>query len=174
MASLRGGGEEGEAWHRAGMLQHKQRVFDDLHTAAERLVDDGVTRPDMLLDMVRYELHGLGRLWSEEFGSAADPEQLRLLLTYSPYHRVRAGTVYPGVLFTVFDSDSRVDPLHARKMAAALQHATSADPAVRPVLMRLERDAGHGARSVSRAAASSADTLAFRAWATGLTADAVE
>ena len=206
MANLRGGGEEGEAWHRAGMLQHKQRVFDDLHAAAERLVDDGVTRPDMLaihggsnggllvgaaltqrpdlyvavvcsaplLDMVRYELHGLGRLWSEEFGSAADPEPLRWLLTYSPYHRVRPGTAYPAVLFTVFDADSRVDPLHARKMAAALQHATSADPAVRPVLMRLERHVGHGARSVSRAAGRSADTLAFSAWATALTTDAVE
>jgi prolyl oligopeptidase len=59
-----------------------------------------------------------------------------------------------------------VHPLHARKMAAALQHATSSD---RPVLMRLERDVGHGARSVTRTAHSVADTLAFTAWATGLT-----
>jgi prolyl oligopeptidase len=65
----------------------------------------------------------------------------------------------------VFASDSRVDPLHARKMAAALQHATSSG---RPVLMRLEREVGHGARSVSRTAQSSADALAFTAWATGL------
>jgi prolyl oligopeptidase len=199
IANLRGGSEEGESWHRAGMREHKQRVFDDLHAAAERLVDDEVTRPDLLaihggsnggllvgaaltqrpdlyaavvcsaplLDMVRYELHGLGRLWSEEYGTAADPEQLRWLLTYSPYHRVRAGTAYPAVLFTVFASDSRVDPLHARKMAAALQHATSSD---RPILLRLEKDVGHGARSVSRTAQSSADTLAFTAWATGLSA----
>jgi prolyl oligopeptidase len=109
----------------------------------------------------------LGRLWSEEYGTAADPQQLRWLLTYSPYHRVRAGTAYPAVLFTVFASDSRVDPLHARKMAAALQHATSSD---RPILLRLEKDVGHGARSVSRTAQSSADTLAFTAWATGLSA----
>jgi len=197
VANLRGGSEEGEAWHRAGMREHKQRVFDDLHAAAERLVDDGVTRPDLLaihggsnggllvgaaltqrpdlyaavvcsaplLDMVRYEAHGLGRLWSDEYGSADDPEQLRWLLTYSPYHRVRPGTAYPAVLFTVFASDSRVDPLHARKMAAALQHATTSG---RPVLMRLEREVGHGARSVSRTAQSSADALAFTAWATGL------
>jgi prolyl oligopeptidase len=203
IANLRGGSEEGESWHRAGMRQHKQRVFDDLHAAAERLADDGVTRPDLLaihggsnggllvgaaltqrpdlyaavvcsaplLDMVRYEQHGLGRLWSDEYGTAEDPEQLRWLLTYSPYHRVRPGTAYPAVLFTVFASDSRVDPLHARKMAAALQHATTGD---RPVLVRLEREVGHGARSVSRTAASSADTLAFTAWATGLTPPAVE
>jgi prolyl oligopeptidase len=199
IANLRGGSEEGESWHRAGMREHKQRVFDDLHAAAERLVDDEVTRPDLLaihggsnggllvgaaltqrpdlyaavvcsaplLDMVRYELHGLGRLWSDEYGTASDPEQLRWLLTYSPYHRVRPGTAYPAVLFTVFASDSRVDPLHARKMAAALQYATSSD---RPILLRLETDVGHGARSVSRTARSSADTLAFTAWATGLTA----
>jgi prolyl oligopeptidase len=198
IANLRGGSEEGESWHRAGMREHKQRVFDDLHAAAERLVDDGVTRPDQLaihggsnggllvgaaltqrpdlyaavvcsaplLDMVRYEAHGMGQLWSDEYGSATDPEELRWLLTYSPYHRVRPGTAYPAVLFTVFASDSRVHPLHARKMAAALQHATSSD---RPVLMRLERDVGHGARSVTRTAHSVADTLAFTAWATGLT-----
>ena len=197
IANLRGGSEEGESWHRAGMREHKQRVFDDLHAAAERLVDDGVTRPDLLaihggsnggllvgaaltqrpdlyaavvcsaplLDMVRYEAHGMGQLWSDEYGTASDPAELRWLLTYSPYHRVRPGTAYPAVLFTVFASDSRVDPLHARKMAAALQHATASD---RPVLMRLERDVGHGARSVTRTAQSVADTLAFTAWATGL------
>jgi prolyl oligopeptidase len=69
------------------------------------------------------------------------------------------------VLFTVFASDSRVDPLHARKMAAALQHATTSD---RPVLLRMEKDVGHGARSVTRTAQSSADALAFTAKATGL------
>jgi prolyl oligopeptidase len=201
IANLRGGGEEGEDWHRAGRREHKQRVLDDFHAAAERLVEDGLTRPELLaihggsnggllvgaaltqrpdlyravvcsaplLDMVRYEEHGLGRLWSDEYGSAADPEQLRWLLAYSPYHRVREGTAYPAVLFSVYASDSRVDPLHARKLAAALQAASGADPATHPILLRLETEVGHAGRAVSRAVGSSADSLAFIAWATGLT-----
>ncbi len=200
IANLRGGGEEGESWHRAGMREHKQRVFDDFSAAAEWLIDGGLTRRDQLaisggsnggllvgaaltqrpdlyravvcaaplLDMARYEEHGLGRLWTDEYGSAADPEQLRWLLTYSPYHRVQAGLGYPAVLFSVFDSDTRVDPLHARKMCAALQHATTASPGQAPVLLRTETDVGHAARAVSRAVAASADSLGFLAWATGL------
>ncbi|HET7328254.1 MAG TPA: prolyl oligopeptidase family serine peptidase [Nocardioidaceae bacterium] len=197
---LRGGGEEGEDWHRAGMLTGKQRVFDDLHAAAEWLVDEGVTtsarlgisggsnggllvgaaltqRPDLyrsvvcsapLLDMARFELHGLGRFWSGEYGTAADADQLRTLLTYSPYHRVRPGSAYPATLFTVFGSDTRVDPLHARKMCAALQSATSAGPITHPVLLRVESEVGHGARSVSRSVDLGADTLAFHARHCGL------
>jgi prolyl oligopeptidase len=200
VACLRGGGEEGEDWHRAGMGRHKQRVFDDFHAAAEWLCDHGVTRPDRLgisggsnggllvgaaltqrpdlyrsvvcsaplLDMARFEQRGLGRFWSGEYGTAADPDDLKSLLTYSPYHRVSDGLAYPATLFTVFGSDTRVDPLHARKMCAALQAATAADPATHPVLIRVEREVGHGARAVSRTVALSADTLAFHAWATGL------
>jgi prolyl oligopeptidase len=200
IAGLRGGGEEGEEWHRAGMLGHKQHVFDDFHAAAEKLVADGWTtsdrlaisggsnggllvgaamtqRPELyaavvcsapLLDMVRYQLHGLGVSWTGEYGDASDPEQLSWLLAYSPYHRVVEGTAYPATLFTVFDSDSRVDPLHARKLCAALQHATTADPDARPVLLRRESDVGHGARALSRSVELSADTLAFMARQTAL------
>ena len=196
-ANLRGGAEEGEAWHRDGMLAAKHHTFEDLHAVAEHLVGTGWTSPDRLtisggsnggllvgaaltqrpdlyaavlcsaplLDMVRYQLHGLGVSWTEEYGDAGDPEQLGWLLSYSPYHAVREGVDYPAVLFTVFDSDSRVDPLHARKMAAALQHATAA---ARPVLLRRERDVGHGARALSRTVALVADTLAFAAAHTGL------
>ena len=78
------------------------------------------------------------------------------------------GVAYPAVLFTVFDSDTRVDPLHARKMCAALQHATTGDPLTRPVLLRRETDVGHGARSVSRTVALATDQLAFLAAHTGL------
>ena len=201
IAGLRGGSEEGEAWHRAGMREHKQRVFDDFHAAAGKLTGDGwTTRGQLailggsnggllvgaaltqwpescaavacsapLLDMARYERFGLGQLWSDEFGTAADPVEVGWLLSYSPYHHVREHVRYPAVLFTVFEGDSRVDPLHARKMCAALQHATSARPPDRPVLLRRESQVGHGARAVSRSVGLSADTLAFLAFHTGLT-----
>ncbi|HEX6343231.1 prolyl oligopeptidase family serine peptidase [Umezawaea sp.] len=199
-ASLRGGDEEGERWHRAGMREHKQNVFDDFHAAAERLVRDGWTTPQQLaimggsnggllvgaaltqrpelyaavvcsaplLDMLRYENFLLGRLWAEEYGTAAEPEEFTWLLSYSPYHRVRPEVEYPSVLFTVFESDSRVDPNHARKMCAALQHATTSDPAKHPVLIRRETEVGHAGRSVSRAAGLAVDQLTFLAHATGL------
>jgi prolyl oligopeptidase len=200
-ANLRGGGEEGEEWHRAGMLAHKQNVFDDFHAAAETLIRDGWTTPEQLaivggsnggllvgaalvqrpelyaavicsaplLDMVRYERFGLGQTWNVEYGTAADPEELGWLLAYSPYHHVVEGTAYPAVLFTVFTNDTRVDPVHAYKMCAALQHATSSG---RPVLLRAEGQVGHGARAVSRTAELSGDTLAFAARYTGLRLEA--
>jgi len=78
---------------------------------------------------------------------------------------VRLGTAYPAVLFTVFEGDSRVDPLHARKMCAALQQATSSG---RPILLRAEPDVGHGARALSRTVALAAETMAFSAAQTTL------
>ncbi len=114
-----------------------------------------------LLDMVRYERFGLGVTWNDEYGSADDPEQLGWLLSYSPYHHVEDGTVYPAVLFTVFDGDTRVDPLHARKVAAQLQWATAGDVDSRPVLVRREADVGHGARSVRRTVELASDELVF-------------
>jgi prolyl oligopeptidase len=200
IANLRGGGEEGESWHRAGMRDNKQNVFDDFHAAADWLVEHGWSTADKLgisggsnggllvgaaltqspqryaavvcsaplLDMVRYESYGLGQLWSDEYGTAANPTELGWLLGYSPYHRVVPGTAYPAVLFTVFDSDTRVDPMHARKMCAAVQAATTAEPAQRPIVFRRESDVGHGARAVSRSVDLSTDTLSFLAKYTGL------
>jgi prolyl oligopeptidase len=199
IANLRGGSEEGEEWHRAGMLDRKQNVFDDFHAAAEALIRDGWTtaeqlaisggsnggllvgaaltqRPELyaavicsapLLDMVRYERFGLGQTWNVEYGTASDAEQLGWLLSYSPYHHVVPGTAYPAVLFTVFTNDTRVDPVHAYKMCAALQYATSSGLG-RPVLLRAEGQVGHGARAVSRTAELAGDTLAFAARQTGL------
>ncbi|PRX97738.1 prolyl oligopeptidase family serine peptidase [Allonocardiopsis opalescens] len=122
---------------------------------------------DPVTDMVRYPLFGLGRMWTEEFGTADDPDELDTLLGYSPYHRVTPGTRYPAVLLTCARVDPRVNALHTRKLAAALQHATSSD---RPVLLRCESGVGHGARSAARWLALQADILAFCAAHTGLAA----
>lgn len=116
-----------------------------------------------LLDMIRYEQFGLGRFWSHEYGSAADPVELGWLLSYSPYHHVSPQTSYPATLFTVFDGDTRVDVLHARKMCAALQAASSGSLDKRPILFRLETGVGHGARAATRTAGLAADQLAFLA-----------
>ena len=92
--------------------------------------------------MLRYHRFLIARLWIPEYGSPDEPEQFAWLRAYSPYHHVRAGTKYPAVLLATAESDTRVDPMHARKMAARLQAATTSG---RPVLLRLEARAGHGA-----------------------------
>jgi prolyl oligopeptidase len=118
--------------------------------------------------MVRYQLHGLGTSWTGEYGDAADPEALRWLHAYSPYHQVRDGVAYPATMFQVFAGDTRVDPLHARKMCAALQHATSRSLDEAPILIRRESDVGHGARALSRTIDLTTDTVTFLARYTGL------
>jgi prolyl oligopeptidase len=174
IANLRGGGENGESWHQAGMLDKKQNVFDDFIAAAEWLIAEKWTsprrlaiqggsnggllvggaltqRPDLfqavvcqvpLLDMLRYHRFLLARLWIPEYGSSDDPEQFHWLHAYSPYHHVRDGVVYPAVLLATAESDTRVDAMHSRKMAARLQAASSSG---KPILLRLETKAGHGA-----------------------------
>jgi prolyl oligopeptidase len=199
LPNLRGGGEYGEKWHRAGMLAEKQNVFDDFHSAAEALIATGWTepkhlaisggsnggllvgaaltqRPDLfaavicavpLLDMLRYQNFRIARFWIAEYGSAEDPVQAKWLRKYSPYHNVRAGVRYPAVLFTTAEGDSRVDPMHARKMAASLQ-AQSEDPES-VVLLRVDRDAGHGiGKPLDKQVDDFADQYAFIAWRTGL------
>lgn len=111
-----------------------------------------------LLDMARYEQTGLGPSWRPEYGTAEDPGQFRTLLSYSPYHHVQVGTAYPAVLFGVFDGDSRVDPLHARKMCAALQYASTG---AGPVVLRTEPGVGHGVRPLTSQLGLLADVLAF-------------
>ena len=197
IANIRGGGEEGEGWHRDGMLGNKQNVYDDFHAAAEWLVESGWTdaehlgiyggsnggllvgaamtqRPDLfnavvcvapLLDMIRYTTSELGPTWTVEYGDPTIPEQFGWLHSYSPYHRVTEGTDYPATMFSVFDNDTRTDPMHGRKMCAATQQATSG---TRPILLRAEGDVGHGARSLNKGVEESAETLAFFARWTGL------
>lgn len=172
--NLRGGGEYGERWHQGGMLGTKQNTFDDCIAAAEWLIRERYTsperlalaggsnggllagalltqRPDLfraviiqvpLLDMLRYHHFLIAKLWIPEYGSPEDPEQYLWLRGYSPYHHVRDDTPYPAVLLATAESDTRVDPMHARKMTARLQAATSSG---RPILLRLESKAGHGA-----------------------------
>jgi prolyl oligopeptidase len=95
-----------------------------------------------LLDMVRYHNFSIARLWIPEYGSAEDAEQFKTLLAYSPYHHVKKGVKYPAMLISTAESDTRVDPMHARKMAALLQ-ANSASQ--HPILLWVEKKAGHGA-----------------------------
>jgi prolyl oligopeptidase len=198
--NLRGGGEYGERWHRDGMLERKQNVFDDFHAAAEALVARGWTRPERigvsggsngglltgvaltqrpelfgavycavpLLDMLRYQNFLIARLWIAEYGSAEDAEQYRWLRAYSPYHHVREGIRYPAVLFTTAEGDSRVDPMHARKMAALLQAQSAEDPDA-TVLLRVDRDAGHGiGKPLDKQVDDLADQYSFLAWRLGL------
>jgi len=196
--NIRGGGEYGEAWHQGGMLGHKQNSFDDFIAAAEWLMRERYTRPERLaaaggsnggllmgavltqrpelfgavviqvplLDMLRYHRFLIARLWIPEYGSAEDPEQFRWLRAYSPYHHVRDGVRYPAVLLATAESDTRVDPMHARKMAARLQAATSSD---RPVLLRLEARAGHGAgKPLNKVVDELTDTWTFVFWQLGV------
>jgi prolyl oligopeptidase len=194
LACLRGGSEYGETWHRAGMRQHKQNVFDDLVAAAEHLCRAGYTtprllgvegrsnggllagaaltqRPDLfgavvagvpLLDMLRFDRFLIAALWTSEYGAPADPEAYRWLRAYSPYHHVRDGVAYPAVLLFTAASDTRVHPMHARKMAARLQAATGSG---RPVLLRVEFEAGHGVgKPVHKVVDEQADVWGFLAW----------
>lgn len=189
--NLRGGGEYGESWHKAGMREKKQNVFDDFIGATEYLIDQGYTkserlairggsnggllvgaamvqRPELyqavicavpLLDMVRYHLFGSGKTWISEYGSADDAAMFPHLYAYSPYHHVKEGVAYPALLMQTADSDDRVDPMHARKFVAAVRYATSSE---RPVLLRVETNAGHGGGDmVKKDVELWADTYAF-------------
>ncbi len=190
-ALVRGGGEFGEAWHRAGQKESKQNSFDDFIAVAEDLIARDVSSPSQLsilgrsnggllvaaaitqrpalfaaavagvplTDMLRYPRFLIGKLWEPEYGSPEREAEFRALHAYSPYHRVKAGTAYPAVLVTTGESDTRVDPLHARKWVAALQHAQSA---ARPILLRTEHSGGHGAgTSVRQQVAELTDMYAF-------------
>ena len=190
VANLRGGGEYGEAWHEAGMFGRKQNVFDDFIAAAEWFTTSGfsrpariaiegasngglltaavmVQRPDLfgavvcrvpVADMLRYHLFTVGRFWMSEYGSADNPAHFPFLYKYSPLHNVVDGTPYPPILITTADTDDRVSPGMAKKFAARLQ-AAGHDA---PVLIRVERKAGHGAgKPLSKMIDEDADIFAF-------------
>jgi len=173
--NLRGGGEYGKAWHDAGTQMNKQNVFDDFIAAAEYLIASGITdaqhlavrggsnggllvgavmtqRPDLMavalpavgvLDMLRYHTFTAGAGWAYDYGTAEQSKAMfDYLLGYSPVHNVRAGIEYPATLVTTGDHDDRVVPAHSFKFAAHLQ---AKQGGAAPVMIRIEKDAGHGA-----------------------------
>jgi prolyl oligopeptidase len=198
VANLRGGGEFGEEWHRAGMFEKKQTVFDDFiaaaefliagkYTTASRLAIMGVSnggllvgaamtqRPELfqavvcgypLLDMLRYQKFFMGPYWTSEYGSSENPDQFKYLYAYSPYHRVVTGAKYPSALFVTGDGDTRVAPLHARKMTARLQVASGSN---RPILLLYDTKSGHsGGRPLNKLIEEDTDILSYLFWQLGV------
>ena len=202
VANLRGGSEFGEDWHRAGMLEKKQNVFDDFIAAGEYLISQKYTdkdhlaiqggsnggllmgamitqRPDLfravvcqvpLLDMLRYQNFQIAKLWIPEYGSADDAKQFEWLYAYSPYHHVKPGVEYPAILFMTGDTDTRVDPMHAKKMAALMQaEAKNGASTEKPILLRIETKAGHGqGKPVAKQIEESTDVYSFLFWQLGV------
>jgi len=123
-----------------------------------------------LLDMLRYQHFQIAKLWIPEYGSPDDPQQFDWLYAYSPYHHVKAGTLYPAILFMTADTDTRVDPMHAKKMAALLQsEAANGQSRERPILLRIESKAGHGAgKPAAKQAEEATDVYSFLFWQLGV------
>ena len=122
-----------------------------------------------LLDMLRYQNFLMARYWVPEYGSAEDAEQFKALIKYSPYQHIKPGTKYPAILFTAGENDTRVHALHARKMAAAIQAATASDPTTKPVMLWVDREAGHGqGKPLNLRVRDTADQRIFFMWQLGM------
>lgn len=119
-----------------------------------------------LLDMLRYQKFFVAQFWVPEYGSADNAEQFKYLRAYSPYQNVHPGTKYPAVLFVTGDGDTRVAPLHARKMAALLQASTGSE---RPILLMYDTKSGHsGGRPVGQQIEENTNILSFLFWQLGV------
>ena len=198
---LRGGGEYGLDWHRAGNRENKQNVFDDFNSAAEWLIQNRigsretlairgrsnggllvgaalVQRPDLykavtcgvpLLDMLRYTNFQVAKTWSTEYGDPKVEEEFEWLYSYSPYHHVKEGVRYPATLLDTALGDTRVDPMHAFKMAARLQNNSEQIEEDAPLLLHVQKQAGHGVGlSIEKTIENTAMLITFIAHHTGL------
>jgi prolyl oligopeptidase len=197
-ANVRGGGEYGREWHTAGQLMNKSNTWRDLIAVCETICKDGWTAPQRLAiggrsaggitvgralterpDLFAAVIDGVG--WSNplryvaeqngygeepEWGAIAEPKGYAALKLIDSYQAVRDGTPYPAVLLTTGVTDPRVAPFHVGKMTARLQKATSSG---KPVLLRVDFDAGHGIGSTrAQQDREAVDTYAFLLWRTGV------
>jgi prolyl oligopeptidase len=197
-ANVRGGGEYGREWHKAGQLTNKPNTWRDLIDVCEELCRDRYTAPARLAiggrsaggitvgralterpalfaavidgvgwsNPLRYvaEQNGYGE--EPEWGAISEPAGYRALKSIDSYQHVRDGVAYPAVLLTTGVTDPRVGPFHVAKMAARLQAASSSG---KPVLLRVDFDAGHGIGSTrTQQDREAADTYAFLLWQTGV------
>ncbi|AZA72366.1 prolyl oligopeptidase [Chryseobacterium indoltheticum] len=197
--NIRGGGEYGKKWHDAGTKMQKKNVFEDFIAAGEYLQSKGYTskeymalsgrsnggllvgatmtmRPDLakvafpgvgVLDMLRYNKFTAGAGWSYDYGTAEDnKEMFDYLKSYSPVHNVKAGTCYPSTMIITSDHDDRVVPAHSFKFGAELQEKQKC---TNPILLRIEKNAGHGAgRATDQVISENADLISFALYEMGI------
>jgi len=197
--NIRGGGEYGKKWHDAGTKMQKKNVFDDFIAAGEYLQSKGYTskefmalsgrsnggllvgatmtmRPDLakvafpgvgVLDMLRYNKFTAGAGWSYDYGTAEDnKEMFEYLKSYSPVHNVKKGVCYPSTMIITSDHDDRVVPAHSFKFGAELQEKQGCK---NPILVRIEKNAGHGAgRATSQVISENADLISFALYEMGI------
>lgn len=190
--NIRGGGEYGKKWHDAGTKLQKKNVFDDFISAADYLKAKGYTSKDYLalsgrsnggllvgatmtmkpdlakvafpgvgvLDMLRYHKFTAGAGWAYDYGTADDSKEMfDYLKSYSPVHNVKKGVCYPSTMIITSDHDDRVVPAHSFKFGAELQEKQGCK---NPILVRIEKNAGHGAgRSTAQVIGENADLLSF-------------
>jgi prolyl oligopeptidase len=189
--NIRGGGEFGEQWHKAGTRENKQQVFDDFISAAEYLIDRKYTSPGKLaimggsnggllvgacmtqrpelfrvalpmvgvMDMLRYHRFTIGWAWASDYGTSETKAGFDYLIRYSPLHNIKEGVCYPATLAFTADHDDRVVPAHTFKFIAELQ---AKQAGTKPVLVRIETSAGHGAgKPTNKVIREAADLWAF-------------
>ena len=189
-ANVRGGGEYGQRWHEAGRGRNKSNTFDDFIAGAEWLIENNYTSPKNLaiagrsnggllvaacflkrpelfaaalpsvgvFDLLRFHKFTVGWAWQDEYGRVEDKEEFENLLSYSPLHNIKSGQSYPATLIAATASDDRVFPSHSYKFAAALQKHQGGEA---PILIRIQRDAGHAMSGTDRMLDEALDTWSF-------------